>query len=118
MHESREVWIRRVERQRKSGQSVREFATRNGFKPSTLSYWKWRLRQDEKATPATARDSRSKRTSSAPQPLPPLSFIEVRATPTAERFELEFRDGRRLRIPAGFEATALQRLLGVLEVRP
>jgi hypothetical protein len=31
------------------------------------------------------------------------------------RFELELAGGRRLRIPVGFEAEALERLLGVVE---
>jgi hypothetical protein len=32
-----------------------------------------------------------------------------------ERFELTLRNGRRLHVPASFDAPALERLLGVLE---
>jgi hypothetical protein len=117
-HERREVWVHRIERWRESGLSAREFAARHGFKATTLNHWSWRLRQ-EQAREASPRSPRSHRPpNGAIAPLAPLSFIEVQATPTEERFELELTDGRRLRIPTGFEASALQRLLGVLEVRP
>jgi hypothetical protein len=114
-HERREVWVHRIERWRESGLSAREFSARHGFKATTLHHWSWRLRreQDREAPP---RSPKSRRPSIAP--LAPLSFIEVQATSTEERFELELNDGRRLRIPSGFAADSLQRLLGVLEVRP
>jgi len=117
-HESREVWVRRVERWRESGLSIREFAARHGLKVGTLSHWSWRLRSEQARDPATPGPQPSPRSNGVPSSLAPLSFIEVQAALTEERFELELTDGRRLRIPTGFEATALQRLLGVLEVRP
>lgn len=117
-HERREVWVRRIERWRESGLTAREFAAKHGFKAATLSHWSWRLGQEKsrEAGPPVQPGRRSARVPSAP--LAPLSFIEVSPALAEERFELELTDGRRLRIPSGFEATALQRLLGVLEVRP
>ena len=41
--ESRVAWERRVRRLERSGQSVAEFAAREGVNPRTLSFWKWKL---------------------------------------------------------------------------
>lgn len=38
-------WARLVAEQRRSGQSVRDFAAARGVKPGTLSWWRWNLRQ-------------------------------------------------------------------------
>lgn len=117
-HERREVWVRRIERWRESGLSAKEFAARHGFKATTLSHWSWRLRQEKtrETTAQVQQAHRPRRVSTAP--LAPLSFIEVSPALAEERFELELTDGRRIRIPSGFTAEALQRLLGVLQVRP
>jgi hypothetical protein len=41
--------------------------------------------------------------------------VEVHAAPHDARFELELGAGRRLRVPASFDAAELRRLLDVLE---
>jgi hypothetical protein len=48
---------------------------------------------------------------------PPViaGLVEVQTEPRDGRFELELGAGRRLRVPAGFDATELRRLLDVLE---
>jgi hypothetical protein len=45
------------------------------------------------------------------------SIVEVRpaAAPPESRFEIELRNGRRLRVPAAFDASALKALLAILE---
>lgn len=40
---SREEWVAAVGRWRSSGQSSKQFASRLGVKPSTLSWWAWEL---------------------------------------------------------------------------
>ena len=106
---SRETWAKRVERWVDSGLTAKEFAAEAGLNPSTLSYWKWRLRAKR---PARARQARAK---SARGQVSPLSFVEVaRAAAAAEPFEIELGSGVRVRVPGSFDAEALSRLLGVL----
>ena len=107
---SRETWAKRVERWMDSGLTAKEFAAEAGLNPSTLSYWKWRLRAKR---PATARQATAK---SARHAVSPLSFVEVtKAVAAAEPFEIDLGSGVRVRVPGSFDADALNRLLGVLE---
>jgi len=78
-----------------------------GLNPSTLSYWKWRLRAKRSATPRRGPAKGAARTVS------PLSFVEVtKAVAAAEPFEIELGSGVRVRVPGSFDAEALSRLLG------
>ena len=43
-----------------------------------------------------------------------MPLVELRGGVVDDRFELELGGGRRLRIPRGFDADALARLLAVL----
>jgi hypothetical protein len=100
-----------VRRWRRSGLKAGEFAARIGVKPGTLTYWGWRLKREA---------VEAKRSGQAADSLPaaqerPLPWIELRTAAIEERFELELGGGRRLRIPASFDAAALERLLAVLE---
>ena len=106
---SRETWAKRVERWMDSGLTAKEFAAEAGLNPSTLSYWKWRLRAKRTA-------KRRPATKSARRAMSPLSFVEVtKAVAAAEPFEIELGSGVRVRVPGSFDADALSRLLGVLE---
>lgn len=114
----RERWSRLIAELDESGLSLAEFARRHDLKRGSLSHWKWKLSHPECRRDYRRRARKRRAQPPAAAPAAPLQFLEIRSTPTAERFELELTDGRRLRIPSGFEAPALQRLLGVLEVRP
>jgi transposase len=104
MH-TRKQWSRLVRRWRRSGRTARQFAASAGVNPATLSHWAWRLGREEKL----------QETHAAPQAVA-ASFLElVGASPGDSRFELELGNGRRLRIPEGFDAGALKRLLEVVE---
>ncbi len=117
---NREEWAKRVERWRASGLTTAEFAAELGVNPRTLTYWKWLLGKGARGEkrvwpkrsgiPAVA----SKLTEIAPG-TPGLIEIQVPSSDT--RFELELRGGQRLRIPSGFDAPGLGRLLDVLEAR-
>jgi hypothetical protein len=63
------VWAKRVERWIDSGLTAKEFAAEAGLKPSTLSYWKWRLRAKRPAKTSAAT------TESASRAVSPLSFV-------------------------------------------
>jgi transposase len=129
--ESREVWEKRVARWRESGLSAREFAAEVGIKAGTLGWWSSRLRQGEPGEAATGPHRRLKerteRTAPAAATTPPVKWVEVVGVEghTAQRdgaaapmpvFELLVA-GRTIRVPAGFDADSLRRLIAVVEAR-
>jgi hypothetical protein len=109
-------WAGLVRRWRRSGQTACEFAESVGVNAGTLSYWAWRLKREGKATDGAARSRRKRRRrQQSIAPMGERSFVELIVDrPEEGRFELELGDGRRLRIPAGFDGAALGRLLTVL----
>jgi transposase-like protein len=117
-HPGRAVWEERVKRWRASGMSQRAFAAEHGFNAKTLGYWRWKLDQargsgGERTTKA-AKQSKSEQLEAG---APVMSFVELsHPAPAREvRFEIEFRSGHRVHVPVEFEATALARLLEVME---
>ena len=92
--ESRWVWRERVKRWKASGESAREFSAREGVNDRTLRHWSWLLGH-ERASGAA-------------------EFVEV-SPASVETFDVELRGGRRVRVPASFDAETLQRLIAVLE---
>lgn len=101
-----------VRRWRQSGQRAREFAESAGVNAGTLAYWAWRLKREgkDRGDRSLKRGSRS---SSAP--VGERSFVELVVDGREDGgFLLELGDGRRLRIPAGFDEGVLGRLLTVL----
>jgi hypothetical protein len=107
MRTSRDEWRKRIERWRESGLTAEQYAAELGINAGTLKFWKYKLGRPERTTVG-------RRQSKAPSA--PLPLVEVRpaVVATASGFELELSGGRRLRIPASFEAEALGRLLTVL----
>jgi hypothetical protein len=116
--ESREVWVKRVERWRESGLTAQEFAAELGVNAVTLANWKYRLSAEErKAT----RDA-----ASADVEIEAPTFVEISPTQTrvesgpvsvATMFEVVLAGGAILRVPAQFDAVALRRLLDVMAPR-
>jgi transposase-like protein len=104
---SREEWQKRVERWRDSGLTAEQFAGELGINAGTLKFWGYKL----------GKESREAATTRAPRTRPATasSFVEVRAELVASAFEVEFGNGRRLRVPATFDASVLERLLPILE---
>jgi transposase len=111
MDAARERWAGLVKRWRRSGQTAREFADSAGVNAGTLAHWAWRLKREGKG----GNERPVKRGSSSAPARERRSFVELIVDgPEDGRFLLELGDGRRLRIPAGFDAAALGRLLTVL----
>jgi hypothetical protein len=109
MRTSRDEWKKRIERWRESGLTAEQYAAELGINAGTLKFWKYKLGRPE--TSAGRRQPRQPKAPSVPLPL-----VEVRpvVVATASGFELDLSGGRRLRIPASFEAESLGRLLTVL----
>jgi transposase-like protein len=103
--------LKAVRAWRASGLSAAEFAPQVGVRPSTLAWWKWKLR--------SGGSRRARRRGASSKARAPLSFVEIAPLPVAESLrpsaglELQVADGT-LRIPEGFEERTLARVLQVL----
>jgi hypothetical protein len=109
---NRDEWQKRVERWNESGLSAKQFAAETGVNAGTLQFWKYKLKKQSAELPRTARRR-------APPPAV-SSLIEVRPMSMAadNRFEIELNNGRRLRLPATFDADTVKALVVVLEATP
>jgi transposase len=87
---------------RRSGKPVSVFATEQGLDPQRLYSWRRRL---GKAEPTTFQEL-------IVRPSPRISVINGDAP-----FEVALPSGVVVRVPASFDAAALERLLGVLQGR-
>lgn len=110
MSASEAKWAGQVARLRKSGLSVRRFAEREGLNPGSLSFWKWKIRQI----------GRRQSEQAGVEHAAPLRLVELRtkAAPASAghpSFEVVLSSGRSVRVPGGFDAAELARLVGVLE---
>jgi transposase-like protein len=143
--ENREVWAKRVERLGDSGLTAKEFAAEIGVNANTLAGWKWRLGSreggdeprrgqarrgpavlgivatQESRTEGCAPAARERRTPRrGTESITPMKFVELTtrsssAPAPAPAFEIVLRSGRTVRVPGGFDAGELARLVGVLE---
>jgi hypothetical protein len=117
--ETREVWVKRVERWRDSGLTLKEFAREIGVNANTLAGWRCRLGA------ADGGDARgTSRRPSFVEIVAPSSEDGERSAPpstaleaTAEPFEIILSGGRRVRVPVQFDGSALRRLVDALEAR-
>jgi hypothetical protein len=102
-----QYWQRLIDQWRASGLSVRAFCERQHLAvPSFYAWWR-RLRPGEgSAGPVT----------------PPVTFLPVHVRPDERGapppLELVLANGRRLRIPPGYDDTQLRQLLRTLEDSP
>jgi transposase-like protein len=105
-----EEWRRRIERWKDSGLTAKEFAAETGINAGTLQFWQYKLKRGAGPAPRKRRKPTSDAILS--------SLVEVRGPAPAvvdQRFEIELRGGRRLRVAAGFEPGALKALVAILE---
>jgi hypothetical protein len=108
--ESRETWAKRVERWKDSGLTAKEYAAELGINAHSLTWWKWRLSSTPPKSPRMPRAARK----ALPEP---LTFVELSAAAAFEPFEVVLPSSLRIRVPSGFDAGALRRLLDVLGAR-
>src|SRR5438874_13801611 len=103
--ESRAMWARRVARWTKSGLTSEEFASREGVKARTLSWWRWHLGRQAPTSAIARREP---------------SFVEIEPVmveAVSERIEVALVNGRVVRVPMNFRDDALVRVLAAAERR-
>ena len=109
--EPREVWVDRVRRWGASGLSGLEFARQEGVRRATLSWWRWRLRAEQRRAPVVG----------TPGSPAAVQFVELAGLPVApvpdRPFEVVLVGGAAVRVPREFDDAALGRLLDLLERR-
>ncbi len=104
---SRQEWARLVEEWRRSRQGAREFCRQRGLKPTTFSWWRWKLGQQSDADCGGW-----------------LEVARIESPPAAKaagggtELVLILGEGIAIKVPVGFDAATLERLiqtLGVIE---
>src|SRR5690242_12154567 len=111
---TRETWAKRVERWKDSGLSAREFASELGISEPSLKWWKWKLAAEASGAPTHER----KRRRTIETEKPTVTFVEVpRAASRRPSIEIVLPSRIRVRLCNEFDASALERVLGVLEAR-
>jgi hypothetical protein len=138
--QTREMWVKRIERWKDSGLTAAAFAREIGVRARTLSWWHWKLSSEAKprdvapaamteaASTTTMTEAASTTTSlSATEPrrrrrskqgvahATAMTFVEV--TSPLGALEVVLATGRQIRVPIGFDETTLERLVGILERR-
>ncbi|WP_437806836.1 IS66 family insertion sequence element accessory protein TnpA [Sorangium sp. So ce1078] len=103
---TRVEWAERVERWERSGLSAEKFARREGYKPTQLYWWRWKLRADGPAQrlppPSTE----------APRFLP-VHVVTEASLVAPEPIEIALPNGRVVRVRPGFDPATLERVLAL-----
>lgn len=101
MRTTEQEWRARVDEQERSGLTVREFARQRGLNGNTLSWWRSKLRRNRAQETAMV----------------PVEVVDGDPVGGPAQLELVHRSGVVLRLPRGFDASDLRRVLAVLEQR-
>lgn len=91
--------------------SAAKFAEKNGISEKALRWWKWNLTSEFRARADKA--PRSKKVATQKR-VSPLTFVEMTSAIHREPIEIVLASGVRIRVPADFDASALDRLLSAI----
>jgi transposase len=117
---TRQEWAKRIERWQDSGLTAKEFAAEIDVPPTSLSYWKWKLRQDARAPGAgSAEDVITVLPKRRRQSVATPRFLELVERPTdldvaAPMLEVVLCTGVVVRVPSQFDEATLRRVATLL----
>lgn len=103
-------WRLILARWRQSGLKPRAFCDREKISRGLFYYWKRRIRLRDQAVAKAKRPRKPKARA--------VKFIPVRVASVPCLFEVALAAGRTVRVSSDFDASALARLVAVLEGRP
>ena len=109
--ERERFWSALIEERAASGQSLREFAAERGVVASTLAWWSSEIRRREARRAGKPTPRRPAKKAEA-IPLVPVTLAESNGPSV---FEVALPGGAAVRVPTGFDADSLRRLVAVLE---
>jgi hypothetical protein len=95
-------WRRRLKEWQASGLSVRAFCKLRHLSQPSFYAWRRELAERDALRPAFV----------------PVQVVGDESDGASDLLELVLAGGRRVRVPAGFDAATLRRLLAVLEEQP
>jgi transposase len=103
---TRSEWEERLKRWAKSGRSIEAFAAREGIDPKRLKWWRWKLRASSQPAPAP--------TAGTPR-FVPVHVVDssLRRVEDGAALEIVLPNGRVVRVPATFDAMALEQVLAI-----
>ena len=115
---TQQEWAERVARWQSSGLSAAAYADEAGLNAATLSYWKYRLRREQRER--AGKPAASKRRTRLAKFARP-TFVE--ATPAMRTsaiaaLEIVLRDDIAVRVPVGFDEETLARVLRIVRTAP
>jgi transposase len=115
---TRAEWAKRVERWRDSGLTAKEFAAEIDVTPSSLTFWKWKLRQLQTDTTNRGAAVKLEKRTASESPSQFVRLVPMQA-PSAQTSALELMlgDGIVLRVPKDFDEPTLVRVVGLLGAR-
>lgn len=118
---SRAEWAKRVERWKDSGLSAKEYAAEIGVKPTTLSYWSWKLRSGTAAVGSRGTGKPARRGAGRGRVVAESAtarFVELgppQSVIAPPALDLVLRSGVVVRIAAGFDEATLTRVVRAVE---
>lgn len=104
-------WRRVLEQWRCSGRTVRWYCLQHGLSEPSFYAWRRSIQQRDWQAARSGQHRPVTRDSVA-------TFVPVTVVAPAPALEVVLGDGRSIRVPAGFDAATLQRLLAVLDKAP
>ena len=104
---TRARWAGVVREQERSGKTVQAFAETRGLSAATLYWWRSELKRGARHSSAVELN------------LAPVTLLErgEPVAPSLVAFEVTLASGHRVRVPSGFDAESLRRLIAALEGR-
>jgi hypothetical protein len=113
------TWRRLLQQWRRSGMTIRDFCAEHDV--SEPSFFAWRRtiaeRDRQRGRPRASADGDGDGDGDGEKTQTSPAFVPLRvvSTPAGTAFEVVLCDGRVVRVPAGFDPTALRQLLAILE---
>jgi transposase len=114
---SRAIWVKRVERWKDSGLSAKQFAGEIGVSAQSLTFWRWKLRRDSRATeradmPSARKTKREAASAPTFMQLVPTSQQVMASNP----LEVVLANGLTVRVSPEFDSSTLVRLVALFGV--
>lgn len=107
-------WAEAIREWRQSGGSRDEYCAKRELNPKTMAWWQRMLEGSSRPSPRGAR--RETGAAGHPQFVEVTTAVGIGAAKPVDRFDVVVR-GIEIHVPAGFDASALTRLLSIVEAR-